>query len=220
MTYAEHSYAMNEMRIATVFDPETRRSLRFESAGAGWSPSGRSGWTAVRIPPKPRLTPGRGFPPGAWDGNMLTVTTTHIKAGHIQMNGVTISDETTVIEHFIRRGNYLTNITILKDPVVFDRAVHSQLDMGTRPDAQVRAVSLRAQRDRRRDSTTRERLSSHPAWPEHAAHEFAILYGPPVEAARGGAETMYPEYVQHIRTARIPPRKPGTSGASATNPAR
>jgi hypothetical protein len=50
--------------------------------------------------------------------------------------------------------------------------------------------------------------------------EFAWRYGAPVEAASGGAETMYPEYIQHLKTARVPPAKRGVSGASATNPAR
>jgi hypothetical protein len=34
------------------------------------------------------------------------------------------------------------------------------------------------------------------------ATEFAGKHGIPVEAARGGAETMYPDYLQRLRRAR------------------
>jgi hypothetical protein len=44
-------------------------------------------------------------------------------------------------------------------------------------------------------------------------HEFPVRYGVPMEAAGGGAETMYPEYIQKMKTAQIPP--PQKSAAAA-----
>jgi hypothetical protein len=35
--------------------------------------------------------------------------------------------------------------------------------------------------------------------------EFSKEYGIPFEATRGGAETMYPEYRQKLKTMTIPP---------------
>jgi hypothetical protein len=37
--------------------------------------------------------------------------------------------------------------------------------------------------------------------------EFAKKYGLPLEATRGGAETMYPEYVQRIKNLPPPPAR-------------
>ena len=52
-----------------------------------------------------------------WDGNMLTVTTTHIKQGWIRRENIPASDEVTLIEHYIRHGNMLTHVSVTDDPV-------------------------------------------------------------------------------------------------------
>jgi len=61
-----------------------------------------------------------GFSTGKWEGDMLTVTTTHLKKGYIQRNGVDSSDQTTLVEHFFRfgeNGQYLTLVSIVTDPI-------------------------------------------------------------------------------------------------------
>src|SRR5215831_15315161 len=57
-----------------------------------------------------------GFSTGVWDGNMLTVTTTHVKQGWHRRENLPASDEVTLIEHYIRHGNMLTHITGTDDP--------------------------------------------------------------------------------------------------------
>ena len=49
-----------------------------------------------------------GFSTGTWDGNMLNVETTHLKAYYTQRPGVPASDERTVSEHWVRHGDLLT----------------------------------------------------------------------------------------------------------------
>jgi hypothetical protein len=44
--------------------------------------------------------------------------------------------------------------------------------------------------------------------------EFGMRWGIPLEATRGGAETMYPEYKLKLKNMKIPPPLP----AKATNP--
>jgi len=44
--------------------------------------------------------------------------------------------------------------------------------------------------------------------------EFARRYRVPVEATRGGAETMYPEYQQKVQKMPIPPPMPKKSSSS------
>jgi hypothetical protein len=58
-----------------------------------------------------------GFSTGKWMGNVLTVTTTHIKDGYLGMNGMVISDQATIIERWIRHGDYLHVIQSISDPV-------------------------------------------------------------------------------------------------------
>ncbi len=58
-----------------------------------------------------------GFSTGKWEGNMLTVYTTHLKMGWIRRNGLPESDEATVTEHFIRlEPTLMTHVTIINDP--------------------------------------------------------------------------------------------------------
>ena len=50
-----------------------------------------------------------GFSTGKWEGNILTVTTTHIKMGWVRRNGLPESDLATLTEHFIRHDNRLSH---------------------------------------------------------------------------------------------------------------
>src|SRR5690348_1999935 len=58
-----------------------------------------------------------GFSTGKWDGNILTVTTTHIKQGWHRRNGLPSSDRITLVEHFIRHDDHLTHVTVVTDPI-------------------------------------------------------------------------------------------------------
>ncbi len=59
----------------------------------------------------------QGFSTGVWEGNMLTITTTHLKENYIRRNGVPRSDKAIVTEHWTRHGDYLTVTTVIEDPV-------------------------------------------------------------------------------------------------------
>src|SRR5688500_8335670 len=48
-----------------------------------------------------------GFSTGEWIGDMLKVTTTHLKDAHIRRNGIHRSDEAKLIEYLMRRGDIL-----------------------------------------------------------------------------------------------------------------
>ena len=58
-----------------------------------------------------------GFSTGEWHGDILTVTTTHIKKEFYRRSGIPSSDRTTVVEHYIRHGNLLSHVMIVTDPV-------------------------------------------------------------------------------------------------------
>ncbi len=89
----------------------------------------------------------QGFSTGVWEGNMLTITTTHLKANYHRRNGVPSSDQRTVTEHWMKHGEFLTVVTVVDDPAFFTeplvRSENWYLDSGPA----VAAVLLRA-RDR------------------------------------------------------------------------
>ncbi len=62
-----------------------------------------------------------GFSTGKYEGTVLTVYTTHLKRAWIKRNGMVQSDETTVVEHYIRHGDRITFVSVLTDPVYLDQ---------------------------------------------------------------------------------------------------
>ena len=205
VTYAEHSYAMNQMRIWNVVDPETSKIVAIRKRGT-WMEPERTIWLDGRPhPPESAPHAWQGFSTGQWDGHMLTVTTTHIKSGHIQMNGVTLSDEVTMTEHFVRRGNYLTNITIVNDPVYLTESFIRSSTWTLDPTLEFV----------RYPCGPNEIVVEIPRPPGAVPHvlpgandqltDFAAHYGLPLEAALGCAETMYPEYMEKMKSMKPAP---------------
>ncbi len=83
-----------------------------------WQAPERTIWMDGRPhPPEYAAHTWQGFSTGKLEGDMLTVTTTHLKNGWIRRNGVPRSDRATVTEHWIRHGNYLTVVVVITDPV-------------------------------------------------------------------------------------------------------
>ena len=69
-----------------------------------------------------------GFSTGVWDGNRLTITTTHIKQGWFRRENIPSSDEATTIEHWVRNGRVWTHVSVTDDPVFLtERLVRTQL---------------------------------------------------------------------------------------------
>ena len=53
---------------------------------------------------------------GRWEGDTLTVVTTHIRPRYLRRNGVQATESMVMTEHFMRTGDYLHVITIIDDP--------------------------------------------------------------------------------------------------------
>jgi hypothetical protein len=140
----------------------------------------------------------QGFSTGEWDGDMLKVTTTHLKEGWLRRNGLPRSDKATLIEYFIRHGEYLTLVSIVKDPVYltepFVRTSNWVEDPGFQlsPFACLPTVEI----ERPQGAVPHHLPGTNPY-----LAEFAEGHGIPVDAARGGAETMYPDYLPRLRNA-------------------
>jgi len=138
-----------------------------------------------------------GFSTGRWVGNMLEVTTTHIKSEWFRRNGIPNSDRTTMVEYYIRHGDVMSHVSISTDPAYLTepliRSEEFVLDSGPGrswlwPCETVEEV------DRPRDDIPHFLPGQNPM-----LNEFAARHGIPFEATRGGAETMYPEYRAKLR---------------------
>jgi hypothetical protein len=199
-------FGPNQFRIWNEMQPDTQELVAIRMY-LGTYQEQRTIWMDGR-PHPPEYAPHtwQGFSTGKWEGDILTVYTTHIKQEWIRRNGVPNSEKSTMIEHFIRHGDTMTHLEIWSDPVYLAEPL------------------IRSE-----DFVLSEREAGNWLWPCEYVDEipdrphsvvpsylpgkspfdgdFAYRYGVPVEAARGGAETTYPEYQARLRT--LPkPQKP------------
>jgi hypothetical protein len=143
-----------------------------------------------------------GFSTGRWEGDMLTVTTTHLKEYIVRRDGVPTSDRATMIEHWMRHGDFITIVQMVSDPVYltepFVQSTDFQLDLHIQDAPELCEV---------------EEETDHPkGWvphrtPESAAADqaaFAKKHGIPLDAVKGGAETMYPDYRKKLKPSGQP----------------
>jgi glyoxylase-like metal-dependent hydrolase (beta-lactamase superfamily II) len=150
-----------------------------------------------------------GFSTGEWHGDILTVTTTHIKAEFFRRSGIPSSDETTLVEHYVRHGDVLSHVTIATDPVYLtEPLIMSQefVAMGRGNTNWLYNCEYARELDRPRNDVPHFLPGQNPS-----LSEYAQRYGMPLAAARGGAETMYPEYMDRLKGG------PGATASSASS---
>src|SRR3989449_8630782 len=107
-------------RIWEERDPQTQELIAIKMRPYAAMPD-RTIWMDERPhPPVYAQHTWAGFSTGKYEGNILTVYTTHIKKGQFRANGLVQSDEATVVEHFIRHGDRVTYFSVVTDPVDLD----------------------------------------------------------------------------------------------------
>jgi hypothetical protein len=187
------------MRISKVTDDVTERLIAFKiyRAGAGGSTTRMIWMDGRQHPPAYAAHTWQGFSTGRWEGPMLTVETTHVKAGWIQRNGVPASDQATLIEHIVRHGDSLTIISIVHDPVYLEEPLMRSTNWVLALSQQINAVpnEIVDEIARGRDGFVPHRLPGS----NDQIRVFADRLGLPFEATRGGKETTYPEYQLTIK---------------------
>jgi glyoxylase-like metal-dependent hydrolase (beta-lactamase superfamily II) len=183
------------IRIRKEVDPITQVLVAYELFGT-FGLATRMIWLDGRPhPPEYVAHTWAGFSTGKWEGDVLTVSTTHLKAGWLQRNGVAHSDQATMVEHFFRHGDYLTVVSIVDDPIYleepFIRSTNWVLDLGQQVGRnQFDVVDEVAGRSR---GDVPHLLPGSPNALLKLS-EFPSKSGVPAAAARGGAATTYPEY--------------------------
>jgi glyoxylase-like metal-dependent hydrolase (beta-lactamase superfamily II) len=186
------------LRIWEEKDPQSQKVIAIHQYISTYEQS-RTIWMDGRPHPSPNAPhTWMGFSTGKWDGDMLTVYTTHIKQGELRRNGLLESDEATLVEHFIRYGNLMTHVSIITDPLTLTEPfVRSQSFTLTVPEGQTWLYPceyVEEIADRPRGDVPHYLPGKNPFLREHA-EKLHI----PLEAALGGAETMYPDFRQKMK---------------------
>src|SRR5271166_6373972 len=101
-----------QMRFWEERDPQSQTVIAIKNYISTYEQT-RTIWMDGRPhPPEYAAHTWMGFSTGKWEGNILTVFTTHIKQGWIRRNGLPESDQATLVEHFIRHGDYFTHMVV------------------------------------------------------------------------------------------------------------
>jgi hypothetical protein len=143
-----------------------------------------------------------GFSTGEWQGNILTVYTTHIKQGWHRRNGLPSSDRIKLTEHFIRHGDQLTHVSIVEDPDYLEEPLIKSQDLTLSLTAgwETQGTNLLAnwlypcEYVEEKPWRFRDQVQSFLPNENPFLDEFAKQHQIPRAAALGGAATMYPEY--------------------------
>jgi len=208
------------IRIRKEIDAVTQQTIAYEIFGT-FGQATRTIWLDGRSHPSEEAAhTWAGFSTGRWEGDMLNVTTTHLKVGWIQRNGVAHSDRATMTERFIRHGDQLTVVSIVYDPVYLEEPFIRSTDFVLNPSQEVGRTQFDVVDEvagRPKGSVPHYLPGSEGA--RLKLSEFATKHHLPEQAARGGAETTYPEYQLRLQQPGLPgtpARRPQLSAGSTT----
>jgi hypothetical protein len=138
----------------------------------------------------------QGFSTGRFEGGVLVVETTHLKAGWIRRNGVPLSDQATMVDRFHRYGDLLTHVMMIEDPVYLTEPLVKTNMFQLTPTGSMTPYPCEVvgEADREPGYVPHYLPGQNPY-----VREFAERYGLPFEATLGGAETALPEYQARLR---------------------
>ena len=190
------------LRIWKEIDAPSQQLIAYHTH-ISWQAPERTIWMDGRPhPPDYAAHTWQGFSTGQWEGDMLTMTTTHLKMGWIRRNGIPRSDKAIVTEHLVRHGDYLTWIVVIEDPVYLTEPFIRTTNFVWDPHQQIAPYPCQIVDEIDRPQGV---VPHHLPGQNTFVLEFPARYGVPAEAARGGAETMYPEYQLKLKT--MPPAR-------------
>ena len=201
----------SNLKITKEVDPVSREIVAFH---AEWL---RSVDRPVYVDNRPHPSPNAphtwaGFSTAKWEGDMLTIVTTHLKEGYLRRNGLPRSDKATLTEHWIRNGDFLTVMTMVNDPVYLTEPFVRTTDYELNVNQQIPPYpcGVVQEIDRAKGEVPHYLPGTNPY-----LTEFATKHNIPVDATRGGADTMYPEFRAKLKTMPPPPAKQTPAAARA-----
>jgi hypothetical protein len=192
--------------IQKEIDPTTRELVAFHVQGS------ESVDTPIYLdgrahPSRLALHTWAGFSTGEWIGDMLKTTTTHLKDSYLRRNGVHLSDETTMTQYWMRRGDILTWVQVHYDPINLTEPYVrvSEYRHSLRGHLEADECIIAEQVPRERGDIPHYLLGEN-----DSLHIFSEQFEIPYDATRGRAEQMYPEYravLEELGGVRIPSRQ-------------
>ena len=195
---SDYASAFADIRIWEEFNQESQALVAIHLHHFAWGTE-RTIWMDGRPhPPEYALHTAMGFSTGKWEGDILTVTTDHLKEGWFRRNGLARSDRAVVTEHFIRHDNGLTWVTMVNDPAYLEEPLFRSRDY---------TFSLAGQIAPYPCESVEEIIRPRGVIPHHLPgtntflKEYQDAHGIPADAAMGGAKTMYPEYRANLKGA-------------------
>ena len=186
---------VGNLRISNIIDEETQQLTKIFTH-IQWQEQEREIWMDDRpSPPDFAAHTWQGFSKGHWEGNTLVVETDHLKAGWIRRNGLALTDKAHMTERFIRHGNLLTHVYIIEDPYYLTEPWVQTTNYRWAPNTQMEIFPCTVI-----DEGLANRQVPHflPGANPYLL-EFAKENGTPPEAAKGGSDTMYPDYRQKLK---------------------
>ena len=186
----------SDLRLWKEVDRDTQETIAWHTH-VQWQAEERTIWMDGR--PHPTIDAPhtwQGFSTGKWDGNMLTVTTTHLKESYLRRNGTPRSDQATLTEHWMRHGNWLTLMTVVNDPVYLDEALVRTTNWELAPDQDLEPYPCEVAEEIARAEGV---VPHHLPGKNPFLKEFPEKAHVPAEAARGGAQVTYPEYIHKLQ---------------------
>jgi cyclase len=204
---------VGNLRITADIDDPTQRTIKLNTH-IQWQEQRREIWMDGRPhPPEYAAHTWQGFSTGRWEGNVLVVRTTHLKAGWIRRNGLVLSDRATMTERFIRHGNYLTHVYIIEDPVYLTEPLIRTNGFQWTPNPAMQPYPCYPTVEVPRE---KGEVPHHLPGANPFLEEYAKKNKLPQAAMRGGIETALPEFMRNPEP-RTPNPEPRT-GTANTNP--
>jgi hypothetical protein len=139
-----------------------------------------------------------GFSTAEWVGDTLKITTTHLKEDYYRRNGVPSSDKATLTQYWMRRGDYLTWMTIAYDPVYLTEPMirTSEYRLALNQQIPPYPCTVVEEVDRPAGEVPHYLPGDNPF-----LEEFGLKHKLPMEVTLGGAATMYPELARKLERA-------------------
>lgn len=190
---------VGNLRIWETRDPDSQ-SLVSLHTHIQWQEQRRTIWMDGRPHPPPyaRHT-WQGFSTGRFEGDVLVVHTTHLKAGWVRRNGVPLSDRATMTDRFHRHGDLLTHVMIIEDPVYLTEPLLKTNGFRLNPSGSMEPYpcDIVVEVDRPAGYVPHYLPGRNPF-----AEDFSSATGLPLELTRGGAWTALPEAAEGLRVER------------------
>jgi len=175
--------------------PETFELIKLETH-IPWMEQRREIWMDGR-PHPPEFDPHtwQGFSTGRWEGSVLVVETTHLKAGWIRRNGLALSDPARMTERFFRHGDVLTHTYIIEDPMYLSEPLIKTNGFRLTTNTTLQPYPCQPAVEIERDPGE---VSHYLPGRNPHIDEFAKKHNLPLEATLGGADTALPEFAKKL----------------------